>query len=121
MAQEQLKGFWKRAHQYPPFVVRLLARKRNGPWYTGDEIADRCSLTSYEVSVISVQTSWDDIPLGKMREFLKGCGLDFTDVRCMNRVQTYLTTKNRFHYLKSNETFRKIYAPLLAKLGVKTK
>jgi hypothetical protein len=83
--------FWERAEQYPPCLVRLLARHKRGLPLTDVEIANRGkSLSPYEVHLIARERVWYFVQVGNMRAFLDGCGIDFCNSEDMNRIGCYL-------------------------------
>lgn len=109
--------FYQHARDFPPILVRLLARKKNGPPLTNREIAYHVGgmLSDYDVSSISQCTDWDSVPFGKMRAFLVGCGMDFTDPVAMNRKKVYLKREHKFIYLRKSPEFETILKPLIAR------
>ena len=123
--------FYQYAREYPPVIVRLLARRKNGPPLTTHEIAarsipsgkitykdllnDGSFLSPYEVNAISECLQWDTIPFGKMVSFLRACGMDFTDPKEMNRKKVYLKLEHKFLYLRKSPEFETILRPLIVK------
>ncbi len=107
--------FYKLCRRYPPILVRLLARD-NGqamPYY---QIASRAHLSELDVFVLSEQRSWDNIPLGRLRDFTRACHLDFTSRADVNRVECYLHrngNKPPFRYLVKSGYWQNYYLPLL--------
>jgi hypothetical protein len=113
-----MNSFWKVAEKYPPILVRLLARHKNGPPLSTSEIVNRCAaegwpMSSYIVGMISSATTWDNIPFGEMRVFLSACDMDFCDRDDMNRKAAYLrSVKHRFGYLSQSPEFLTVLRPL---------
>lgn len=115
-----MKNVWKLFDEYPPILVRLLARgSRGGPMTTG-QIVNRSSLRlwTYEVEAISQQTSWAGVPVDKAIAFLKACSVDFADRRQMRRIRQRLlkepkTPGGRFAYLKRSPEWGHYFKPLL--------
>lgn len=107
--------FWSRVRKYPPFLVRLLARRKHGPPLTDEQIATASGLSVYEVSSISQCKSWEEIRVWQMRQFLVGCQIDFTDGKCMKRLKNYLKTPARFRHLRKSEQWTTVYEPLIRK------
>lgn len=111
-------NIWRLFEEYPPILVRLLARSpRGGPTITND-LAVRSPLFPYEIEAISSQTSWDGVPVPKAIAYLKACGVDFSDCRQMRRIRQRLirepkTPGGRFAYLKRSPHWESYFKPLL--------
>jgi len=112
-----ISSFYNYAREYPPILVRLLARKKSGPPLTTAEISwfSAGALSEYEVNTISALTDWDSVPFGKMRAFLVACGTSFTDPASMNRKRVYLKQEHKFLYLRKSHEFETILKPLVLK------
>ncbi len=110
-----MTSFWKHAEKYPPCLVRLLARHRNGPPLTTTDIVGRSGLDHYTVSAISFSVSWDDIRFGQMEAFLLACDCDFTNRAAMNRKAVYLKLPRKFHYLKRSPEWESVLQHLVAR------
>jgi hypothetical protein len=108
-----MTSFWNMARRYPPILCRLLARKKNGPPLTEQEIAARTALTVLEVSLISKLTTWDDVPLKSMQGFLRGCGVDFCNRSDMRRIDAYRRCQPTWKYLRRSGQWLEYYEPLL--------
>jgi len=67
------------------------------------------------VNAISQCLDWESVPFGKMRAFLVGCGMDFTDPKEMNRKKVYLKLEHKFLYLRKSPEFETILRPLIVK------
>jgi hypothetical protein len=108
------------AEQYPPILVRLLARHRNGAPLTTAEISARVAqqgwpMSAYLIGNISASLDWDDIPFGAMRAFLAACEMDFTDRAAMQRKRVYMkmTVKTaKFTYLQKSPEWESVLRPL---------
>lgn len=113
-------SFWRRANQFPPYVVRLLARDDKA-LLSNAEIGRRCGVSEFEVASMSREKSWDAIPLGLVRKFLVACRCDFEDHADMKRVTTYLKGKKRngarippqYNYLRQSPEWASFYEPLI--------
>lgn len=109
--------FWEYAHRYPPILCRLLARHKNGPPMTIEEIADRGELSNLEVILMSQHTSWDTVPLEAMHRFLVGCGMDFCNGRQVYRARQYthhvVKGSLAFAYLRKSQQWTQTYEPML--------
>lgn len=108
-----MTSFWSTALRYPPILCRLLARKKNGPPLTEQEIAARAKLSTLEVHLLSKETSWDDVHLGTMKKFLAGCGLDFCNRADMKRIDAYRRSQPTWKYLRRSGQWLSYYEPLL--------
>jgi hypothetical protein len=107
----------QKLERFPPIACRLLARRRR----KGDgrrfiplsdaEIAERSGLAPFQVRAISFETRWDDIPVGQMVRFMRGCNIDVENSRSLWNHWRYLKSRN-FHYLKSSPDFEDHYLPL---------
>jgi hypothetical protein len=116
-----MNSFWQIAERYPPCLVRLLARHRGGPPLLTHEIAERSGLSPYQIASISQSVSWDSIPFGYMRAFLKACDIDFCSRASMNRKAVYLKTRNKFHYLRKSPEWASVLRPLVIRFREETK
>lgn len=68
----------------PPFVCRLLARRRAGPKVYGmtmREISLASGLSKSTVADLSFRTTWAEIPVGVAEKFSVACGVDLLDVQ----------------------------------------
>jgi len=96
--------FWQKLDQYPPVLIRLLARSPEGVALTDEQIAR--GFDPALLAWLSVKKSWDDVPVQHVRGFLAACRADFNDrnwVRLNNRY-TRRDSKAKFtHLLKSPE------------------
>jgi hypothetical protein len=108
-----MNSFWSIAEKYPPILVRLLARHKNGPPLTTAEIAECAQMKGYVINIISQELSWDCVEFGAMRAFLFACDMDFCDRDDMNRKTAYLrSVKHRFGYLSQSPEFLTVLRPL---------
>lgn len=114
--------YLERINNFPPILVRLLARKRYGPPLTTEEISDRtrnpnaqCQyfLSPAEIEEISKCIDWTRISLLSSLSFQLGCGIEFHDNTAMRRVNDYLTRKPTFRYLRASPLWKSYYLPLL--------
>ena len=72
-----MKGVW--FDEFPPFMVRILARRREGsrrsPLTLG-EICARCRRGPQWVNRVSMLDSWDTLTYADMKAFADGCMMD---------------------------------------------
>jgi hypothetical protein len=109
-------SFYSYAEKYPPILVRLLARHRNGPPYTTAEISKRAGISEYVVNSISQEVNWDMILFSHMRAFLAACDCDFTDFKAMDRKDAYMRVKfkaAKFEYLHDSPEWDYVLKPLV--------
>jgi len=102
---------WDFLDQFPPSVVRLLARTGRGRavrWISDEEVAIGSGLTLDRVNQLKVMPAWDRVPLADIRAFCRGCQFDPTSSKD-RRIKVYIyhhaCQKNNsqpFHYLRSD-------------------
>ena len=113
--------YLERIHNFPPVLVRLLARKRYGPPLTTEEISKQSpsaegifdGISCAEVEAISKETSWCSIGYYESLAFQRGCGLEFHDNAAVRRVNDYLSRRPTFRYLRASPLWKSYYKPLL--------
>lgn len=105
--------YYQVSHRYPPILCRLLARKKNGPPLTDQEIAARAKLSTLEVNLLSKLTNWEDVAFGVMKKFLAGCGIDFCNRADMKRIDAYRRSQPTWKYLRRSGQWLSYYEPLL--------
>lgn len=70
------------ADEFPPFVVRLLARANHGHApKTNLEISRASGLPRSTVGQLSGMTSWAGVQLDVLDRFCRGCGVDLLRMR----------------------------------------
>jgi hypothetical protein len=105
-------AYLERVLNFPPVLVRLLARRRYGAPLTTEEIALASgALSSAEVEAISRETSWRGIRYDDALAFQRGCGIEFH--KSMRRVNDYLAKRPSFQYLRTSPDWESYYKPLL--------
>ena len=86
-------------NQFPPTLVRAVARTRNGRKPISDsEISRRSGLSKDSVARISRLRSWDTIGVNTMDSFSTACGVNLLHVR---RHIDYLRRRKKVAVLKS--------------------
>jgi len=112
-----MTSFYTHARNFPPVLVRLLARRKGGPPLTASEIAyfSQGVLSEFDVNYISKETSWDNVQFGQMKAFTTACGVDFTSRAQMNRTAVYLKLPHKFHYLRKSYEWETVLKPLVAR------
>lgn len=105
-------GFFQRASDFRPTIVRLLARHKNGPPMTDEEIAERSGLLPAQVNDIAWSPEWRT-SLPAMQSFLHACEVNFESARQMNRVYYYLRNKPQFEYLMRHPDWKRRWLPMM--------
>ena len=110
--------FWDRGELFSPPYIRLYAANRikgHAVEKTDEEICRDSGLTLAQLHRICFSPSWDNITIGEMRAYLKGCDADFSKTgkchqmkRLFHRSATFRhchRSKNRDFYLKLFKIF----------------
>jgi hypothetical protein len=65
------------ANKVPPFLCRLVARKRSG-WHPMScaDIGKKAGLSKSYVASLSLKTSWKGVPIEVVERFSEACGVD---------------------------------------------
>lgn len=118
--------FWEYLDDYPPAVVRLMARTTNfGAGVralSSAEIALTCGMPISRVVEISYLMEWATVPIGEARAFCTGCNFDPTLRAVRKRQALYLSQcSNPLNprpppYLRSSPYWEKEFLPLLLHL-----
>jgi hypothetical protein len=115
-------SFWQRCMDYPPCLVRLLARHPYGKPLTAAEIQAKSHparipmfqvLSLPMIEAISGEIGWHEIEMLDVSKFLRGCGVDFCNQDHMRRVDDYLRKKPTFRYLRASPQWEAYYKPLM--------
>lgn len=106
--------------QFPPCIIRLLARKAHGlrP-LTHAEIAKASGLaisSVVRISLLSSPASWDRLTLETIKRFLKGCRVD---INHMAPHKEFLTKRQWVHIEQCSPQQRKFFQRLLSLKGNK--
>lgn len=111
------QNLWQKLEEFPPIVCRLLARERaiSGgiKALTSSVIAQRAGMTAMEINSLSWLSSWESVPLGKIRPFMEACGVDLTNKSILRTQASYIRRGAAFKYLKRSPDWDKIYKPLI--------
>jgi hypothetical protein len=116
-------AFAQRLNDFPPILCRLLARKKNGPPMTVEEIVNRSHqtpgvknpLNPVQVENFSNILDWKHIYLPDALTFMYGCRVDLTDAKEFRRINDYLSKRPSFKYLRKSADWEKYYKPLFLK------
>jgi hypothetical protein len=102
----------ERFKNFPPILVRLLARKDYQPLSSG-YIAAMSGLGIPQVEFISQQTDWKEVRLPDAFDFLRGCGLAIDDAAAWRRAMDYLSKRPTFRYLRAHDQWESYFEPML--------
>jgi len=109
---------WERLEQFPPPLVRCLARQRaRGKAVralSDQEVAIQSEgLTTLKVRELSMLPSWDGIPIGDARKFCKGCRFDPLSADDRNRAGAYMRSNPQFTFLQNHPHWESTFLPLI--------
>ena len=111
---------WDRLNEFPPALVRCMAREKikgkRVRALSDEEVAIASDLSVDIVRGVSVQSSWDDIPVGLARKFCEGCRFDPLVSEDRNRAGSYMRSNPQFTYLKEHPHWVKTFLPLVKSL-----
>lgn len=115
-------NFWETSKIISPLVARLLARVSHGRPLTDAEISKLSGLSIDRVFMIQHMTDWSAIGIIEAEKFLVGCGVDFCNIKNMQRVRNYLR-RPTWKYLRTSHEWKSKYEPLIRRnlLAEKTK
>lgn len=108
---------WQKLERFPPIVVRLLARRSQVSGgivaLTTEEISKRSGLSALEVQSLSWLSSWDTVPVSKIRKFSEACGVDFSSRVNMREQSAYIRRSPTFKYLSKSPDWEIVYQPMI--------
>ena len=112
------ESMWERLNEFPPPLVRCLAREklrgRAVRALTDQEVALASGgLTTGDVRDISKSRNWDEITIKKARLFCKGCMFDPLSAADRNRAGAYMRTNPRFTFLRNHPHWESTFLPLV--------
>lgn len=116
---------WQYIDHFPPWFVRLLARRRTGRGkkqvvaLSDEEIAITAGIPVAVVRATYQLRSWDGVPVGEMRKFLVGCQFDPLDFHDRNRAKAYCGSSPTFGYLKRSPHWQTVFLPLINRMRPK--
>lgn len=107
-------SFWTRSEQFPPILIRLLAKWRHGGPMTDTEIAERAGLPVGTVLILGQCTAWDGIDIPTARKFMLGCGFDIEKRSEYKRVTAYLQKRPvTWQYLRKSPWWKDYFQPMM--------
>lgn len=100
-------SIWVKLNRYPPVLVRLLAKADAVTTLTDSAIQERSKglLSLADIKRFSYATSWDDVPVAKMKAFVQACGVDFACRETMRTLNRYLSRDPQFIHLTRDPRF----------------
>jgi hypothetical protein len=103
--------------RFPPVVIRLLARSVEGPRVralTDAEIAHRSGLSAGEIRLLSQLTSWEEVTLGHLLAFTRGCGANLDDRDWLRKNAAYMASiRGAPRYLRKSPDWERVFQPLI--------
>lgn len=100
------------ANQVPPFVCRLIARKKSGfHALSHSDISKISGIPRSSVADLSRLTSWDGIPIDVADRFASACGVNLTRPRQHLR---WLRRAGMIHIKQANAHQRRFFQRLFA-------
>lgn len=107
-------------HRFPPVWCRLLAVRypANKKWQwpipmTDEEIAESSGLSVMEVKFIGRADKWDDVSVGKMLAFMRGCRINFDNWQSFQRTRR-TAGRGKFDYLRRSPLWDSHFKYLVA-------
>ncbi len=88
-----MKTAWQWLEEFPPIVVRLVARRGragNSRWIDSAEIAIESDIPLARVQAIGECFDWTDVTVGEVRRFCAACRFDPTVFRDREAQRIYL-------------------------------
>lgn len=108
---------WGILNQYPPPLVRLLAREKTGSKHiralTDQEVAIKGEFALARILEISRTPKWDTIPVGEIMRFCIACNFDPFNWQDRNRMRAYTRKGAKFSYLRSSPHWKTSFVPLI--------
>lgn len=99
------RSLWAKLDQYPPVLVRLLARHPDGKVMSDTDIARQPGLTLAEVRRLSLLPDWHDVSVPLMRAFVHACRMDFCNREQMRNANRYINRDPKFRHLVRDPNF----------------
>lgn len=121
-----MKDNWKFIDDNPPWLIRLLARRRIGAGkrsvvaISDEEIAITAELPVDRIRAIYHLRSWNGVPVGELRGFCRGCKFDPLKYEDRNRAKAYGCSEPQFAYLKRSPWWNSIFLPLIERMKPKS-
>lgn len=99
-----MTAFQRRLESFPPFLVRLAARRR-GRRMTRREIAHTSGLSGRTVDRLSRGRSWNNVTAAVIFAYTEACGVDLMNLRAH---RDYLKRRGRAAWLSWTKRIKKI-------------
>ena len=108
---------------FPPILCRLLARHKNGPPLSTEEIVQRSAkhstlenaLGHNKVEYISDSDNWRGIEIFDALAFMHGCRVDLTNPKNVRWIKDYLSKTPSLKYLRTSADWQTSHLPRLIK------
>lgn len=116
-----VKKTWQLVDQFPPYLVRCVARRRIGSKQiqamSDEDIAILADIPLARVVEIYDRRRWDDVTVGEMRRFCSACDFDPENAMDRNRLNAYKNQRGgpKFTYLKKSPWWGSVFKPLILK------
>lgn len=131
MGETRNPGHWRVFEDFPPYYVRLLA-KRVGAGrdknlaIDDEELAIRSGIPLDRLREIYRAEAWDGVTHSEMLNFTVACNFDPTNPRDRQRIRQYeyicLKRKVRpFQYLRNSPKWESVFLPLIQLLASRRK
>jgi hypothetical protein len=120
-------NFWAAFYEYPPILIRLLARRKIGTGkhveaMSNQMVAIAAGLPLARVEEIQQKLTPDGVTFPEMHKFCRGCNFDPTNSADRTRLQAYqyACQKNpqrpTFLYLRKSPYWETVFRPLIRRL-----
>lgn len=89
-----------------------VARRKGAP-LTVEELSRRSGIPEYEVMTMTRLFSWDSVPLGRVKQYLNGCGIT-GERQELQRIDTHIR-RGSYSNLRKSPLWPTFYQPLMEK------
>lgn len=116
-----VKKTWQLVDQFPPYLVRCVARRRIGSKQiqamSDSDLAILSQIPLERVVEIYDRANWDEVTVGEMRRFCSACDFDPENAMDRNRLNAYKNQRGgpKFTYLKKSPWWGSVFKPLILK------
>lgn len=112
---------WQILNEYPPALVRLLAKETISPKHiralSDQEVAIKAELPLDKVRQLSRTMTWGDVEISVAQSFCQGCNFDPFSYSDRNRARAYSRSSAKFSYLKSSGFWESTFLPIIKLLN----
>lgn len=118
---EKEKTFWEALREFPPYYVRLLAKRPAGDGNSAisdAELAIAAGIPLNRIREIAKMHTWDDVKVGELLAITAAANFDPTDFSDRKRATDYLYQIKRrgnepFRYLRVHPKWESEFLPLI--------